>query len=353
MSKIIVMAGTGFDTMGGISSVVKVYRDAGLFQRYPIVYLATHCDGGAAAKLGAALRAYGRYLLMLLSFKVGLLHVHVASRASFWRKMPLFLLAFLFRIPTILHLHGAEFVIFYEQESGPLRRRLIRAVFNRARRVVVLSDMWKQWVESIGVRAPVQAIYNPVMLPPATEWSARASGQLLFLGRLGKRKGTYDLVDALARLPAAPEALLGGDGETAQTTDYARQRGLGDKVRMLGWVGPEQKAGLLASATIYVLPSYNEGLPMSLLEAMAAGMPVLSTTVGGIPEAVSDGVEGFLVQAGDIDALSARLEQLLADPALAQRMGAAARRKVETTFASGAVLPRIEQLYQELGFARA
>jgi len=353
MSKVIVMAGTGFDTMGGISSVVKVYRDAGLFQRYPIVYLATHRDGGAAAKLGAALGAYGRYLLMLLTFRVGLLHVHVASRASFWRKTPLFLLAFLFRVPAILHLHGAEFVIFYGQECGPLRRRFIRAIFNGTRRVVVLSDMWKQWVESIGVTTPVHAIYNPVLLPAATDWSARAAGQLLFLGRLGKRKGTYDLVDALARLPAAPQALLGGDGETEQTADYARQRGLGEQVKLLGWVGPEQKAGLLASASIYVLPSYNEGLPMSLLEAMAAGMPVLSTPVGGIPEAVSDGVEGFLVEAGDVGALAARLEQLLSDPALAQRMGAAARRKVETTFASGAVLPRIEQLYQELGFARA
>jgi glycosyltransferase involved in cell wall biosynthesis len=102
---------------------------------------------------------------------------------------------------------------------------------------------------------------------------------------------------------------------------------------------------------LYALPSYNEGLPMSVLEAMAAGLPVLATPVGGIPEAVSDGVEGFLVAPGDVAALAARLAQLLQDDGLAQRMGAAARRKVETTFSSQAVLPHVEKMYQELGFA--
>lgn len=89
---------------------------------------------------------------------------------------------------------------------------------------------------------------------------------------------------------------------------------------------------------------------MSVLEAMAAGLPVLATPVGGIPEAVADGVEGFLVAPGDVDALAARLAQLLEDDALARRMGEAARRKVESTFCSDAVLPQLERLYRELGF---
>lgn len=92
---------------------------------------------------------------------------------------------------------------------------------------------------------------------------------------------------------------------------------------------------------------------MSVLEAMAAGMPILSTPVGGIPEAITDGVEGFLVSPGDVAALAARLQQLLQDDALAARMGAAARRKVELCFSSQAVLPRVQAMYQELGFIQA
>ncbi|MES2159785.1 MAG: glycosyltransferase family 4 protein [Pseudomonadota bacterium] len=356
MKKIIVMAGTDPATMGGIASVVNVYRAAGLFARYPITYLATHCDGGAGAKLGRMLRAYLRYLWLLCRGRVGLLHVHVASRASFWRKCPLFLLAFVWRVPAILHLHGAEFAVFYGQECGPLRRALVRGVFNRCSQVVVLSGQWQQWVQGIGVTAPVRAVYNPVLLPPAaSDWGARQAGQLLFLGRLGPRKGSYDLLAAIARVVAAQPALtalLGGDGELAQTAARADALGIAAHVKLLGWVGGADKQALLDQAMVYVLPSYNEGLPMSVLEAMAAGMPVISTPVGGIPEAVSDGVEGYLVAPGDVAALAERIERLLTEPGLAERMGAAARRKVATTFSAEAVLPRIEELYQQLGWGR-
>jgi len=350
--KKILMLGTDLATKGGIASVVQVYRDGGMFARYPITYLATHCDGGALAKLRKMCQAYLQFLPQLLGGRIALLHIHVASRASFWRKSVFFWLARLFRVPTILHLHGAEFAVFYGQESGPLRRWLIRAVFNQSSRIVVLSQSWKAWVQSLGTRAPVTAIYNPVILPAQTaSWSARDPGRVLFLGRLGERKGSYDLLEALARLAplhAGLRAALGGDGEVEQTAARAAELGIADRVQLLGWVRAEQKEAQLEQAGIYALPSYNEGLPMSVLEAMAAGMPVLATPVGGIPEAVTDGVEGLLVPPGDVAALAQGLGRLLADPALAQRMGTAARHKVEACFSSAAVLPQVERLYQEL-----
>ncbi|WP_395406744.1 glycosyltransferase family 4 protein [Pseudoduganella sp. UC29_106] len=353
--KKIVMLGTGLDTMGGIASVVRVYQEAGLLRRYGIRYIATHCDGGKLRKFRAMAGAYVAFLGMLLRGQVGLLHVHVASRASFWRKSGFFALAFAFGIPAILHLHGAEFAQFYGEECGPLRKRIVRGIFDRCRRVVVLSDAWKRWVQGVSKNPHVEAIYNPVLLPPsAVAWTARQPGAVLSLGRLGKRKGSYDLLEAAARvLPSAPavELRLGGDGELDAVRARAAQLGMADHLNLLGWVNGERKEQQLAGAMLYALPSYNEGLPMSVLEAMAAGLPVLATPVGGIPEAVSDGVEGFLVEPGDVEALAARLAQLLQDEALAQRMGAAARHKVETTFSSQAVLPRVEKMYQELGFA--
>jgi glycosyltransferase involved in cell wall biosynthesis len=353
--KKIVMLGTGLDTMGGIASVVRVYQEAGLLRRYGVRYIATHCDGGKLRKLRAMLGAYAAFIGMLLRGQVGLLHVHVASRASFWRKSGFFALAFALRIPAILHLHGAEFAQFYGEECGPLRRRMIRAIFDRCQRVVVLSDAWKRWVQGVSRNPHVEAIYNPVLLPPAAvAWTARQRGAVLSLGRLGKRKGSYDLLEAAARvLPAAPgvELRLGGDGELDAVRARAAQLGMAGHLNLLGWVNGERKEQQLSAAMLYALPSYNEGLPMSVLEAMAAGLPVLATPVGGIPEAVSDGVEGFLVAPGDVAALAARLAQLLQDDGLAQRMGAAARRKVETTFSSQAVLPHVEKMYQELGFA--
>ncbi len=349
----IVMLGTRFDTMGGISSVVNVYRDGGLFERCPITYLTTHCDGGAGRKLSIFLRALTRFAVLLLTGKVDLLHVHMSSRASFWRKACFLLPAYAFHIPTILHLHGSEFAVFYEQECGFMARRLIRFVFNSASRVVVLSVVWQRWVQGISNNLNVITIYNPVMTPrQPRQWANRTPGVVLFLGRLGKRKGVYDLLAAAQQVAAHYPELrlrLGGDGELEQVADDAQERELGERVELLGWVKGADKERHLGEAWLYALPSYHEGLPMSILEAMAAGLPILSTPIAGIPEAVTDGVEGFLVPPGDIAALTARLQQLLAEPGLACRMGDAARRKVETTFSSETILPQIEHLYAELG----
>ncbi len=350
--KKIVMLGTRLDTMGGISAVVNVYRAAGLFERFPILHIPTHCDGSAFQKLKTMLFALLRICPLLLTGQIALIHIHVASRASFWRKLNFFLLAFVFRVPTILHLHGAGFQVFFEQECGNFRQRIVRAVFNRVSRVVVLSIGWQAWVQSMCANPHVMVIYNPVQMPAAFAWDNRKAGETLFLGRLGQRKGTYDLLDAVAKVCLTQPQLhlmLGGDGEQEQVQQRAIALGIGSHIEMLGWVRGEDKERVLAASMLYVLPSYHEGLPMSILEAMATGLPILSTTVGGIPDAVTDGIEGFLVEAGDVSALADRMQRLLADPVLARRMGEAARRKVESTFSSQAVLPHIERLYTDLG----
>jgi glycosyltransferase involved in cell wall biosynthesis len=353
-NKRIVMLGTRYDTMGGISAVVNVYRAAGLFERFSIQYLTTHCDGSAASKIRILLRALATFFSLLIMGRIGLMHVHMSSRASFWRKCLFVLPAFALRVPTIIHLHGSEFAVFYEKECNSLSKRFVRFVFNSASRIVVLSSAWQEWVSGMCTNPKVEAVYNPVLVPEQpSPWSARSNGEVLFLGRLGKRKGSYDLVDAAAQLHASNDQfrlLMGGDGDVKEISARATSLGMGDNVKLLGWVRGLDKEQYLSSARIYVLPSYHEGLPMSVLEAMAAGLPVISTPIGGIPEAVSDGVEGFLVPPGDIEMLADRLERLLNDDELAKRMGAAARDKVVTTFSADAVLPRVEQIYNELGF---
>lgn len=353
--KKILMIGTHPDTMGGVSSVVNVYRDAGVFARHPIKYLASHRDGSPAAKLAAFGGAVVRFAGMLLARRVALIHVHMASRGSFWRKCVFMLGARLCGVPSILHLHGAEFHVFYEQECGPWRRRLIRSIFDHAGHVIVLSETWRKWVRGISINPNLSVIYNPVTVPqPAPDWARRVPGRTLFFGRVGARKGTYDLLQAAAVIKDAHLSLhIGGDGEVAKATAAAAELGLASQVQLLGWVRGDTKRDALAEAMIYALPSYNEGLPMSVLEAMAAGLPILSTPVGGIPEAVSDGVEGFLVPPGDVPALAARWQQLLNDEGLARRMGEAARRRVEQSFSAEAVLPQVERLYQTMGAGQA
>lgn len=346
-----VMIGTAINTRGGVSAVVGVLKGAGLFDRCGVMYLSTHRDGGAGTKLAALVRAWFCYVGLLLGGKVALLHAHTASRASFWRKSLFILPAFLARVPVVLHLHGAEFQVFYEKECSVWARRYVHWVFQRVSQVVVLSESWKRWVRSSFPSARVRVIPNPLFVPELSTKTVRASCTLLFLGRLGERKGVYDLLRAVAALiPDYPDlrVLLGGDGDLEAVRSQADALGIGGHVELLGWVKGAEKSRLLNAASVYVLPSYNEGLPMSVLEAMAHGLPVIATPVGGISEAISDGVEGFLVVPGDQAALADRLRRLLTSEQLRRRMGEAAKKKVERLFSTEVVVPQFEALYRDL-----
>lgn len=348
--KKIVMIGTRFETMGGISSVVNVYREAGFFDRHPIIYLSSHGDGGKFLKLRLLLNAFFKLLFVLVKMDAAVVHLHMSSRASFWRKSIYFLVSKFFRVPVIVHLHGGEFAIFYEKEVGSLARRFIRWVYDRSDAVIVLSDTWKQWIGSISNNKNVVAIYNPVVLPKEIPGaSGRHKGAVLFLGRLGKLKGTYDLVRALSQIDAQWSATLAGDGDIDQIAKLSVELGVSDRINLTGWIRGAQKTELLREAQVYVLPSYNEGLPMSLLEAMGYGLPVITTPVGGIPEAVTEGVDGYLVKAGDVDAIREKLAYLIANPEVARAMGEEARKKVESRFSVEKILPQIEAVYRRLG----
>jgi glycosyltransferase involved in cell wall biosynthesis len=351
MSRHIVMLGTDFHTKGGISSVVNVYRESGLFSRFPVVYLASHADGSAWLKIRYFIVAWVRFMGMLLRGRVAAVHAHVSTDVSFWRKLLFLMPAFAARVPAILHLHGADFDTWYEA-SSPWRKRIVRATFDRASSIIVLSRSWQEWARTITRNPAIVAIYNPVRMPERADFSLREPACVLFLGQLGNRKGTYDLLQAAARVVNKHPGLklvMAGDGELGRVRDEVARLGLQDHVEVLDWVSGARKAALLERAAIYALPSYCEGLPMSVLEAMAVGLPIVCTPVGGVPEAITDGLEGLLVVPGDVDALSQALDALLSQLDLRRQMGEAARSKVVNTFSAACVLPQLEAVYRKLG----
>ncbi len=351
--KKIIMLGTAFDTMGGIPTVVNVYREAGLFELWPILYISTHRDGSRVIKLYTFLLAIFRFIIVLASGSVGLVHAHTASRSSFWRKSIFFILCFIFKRPVIFHLHGAEFKMFYDLEASKTTKFIIRFILNRMAVIIVLSPQWAEIMSNISENKNIVKIYNPIQVDiKHSEAPVKENYTLLFLGRFGKRKGIFDLLKAFSdvhkRVPNI-ELLCGGDGDLAGVEQMAKELLLGDRVHILGWVTGEAKIDLFSTADIYILPTYNEGLPMGILEAMASGLPVVSTPVGGIPDAIEDGVEGFLIQPGDVDALAEAIEKLLTDGELREKMGRAAQQKVIDCFTPERILPQLEALYSKFG----
>jgi glycosyltransferase involved in cell wall biosynthesis len=349
----VVMLGTDLTTHGGISSVVATYRAHGLFDRWPIHYVATHRDGSRLAKLGTALRALAAMLALVVRQRRAVLHVHAASRASFWRKCVFMAIGLAAGWQLVFHLHGGGFARFYG-ERGPVGRAIVRFFLNRAAYVIVVSERWRAWVLGIAQRPRIVCVPNPVSLPAAVSRS-REPGLVVFSGRCEASKGIFDLLEAAGMLRAQVPGLrieCAGDGDLGKVRRYAESMNLGARVKLRGWLGKPAAAQLLGRASVFVLPSYAEGLPMSLLEAMAAGCPVVATAVGGIPDLVTDGVDGLLVPPGDPEALADALQQLLQDRAFAARLGNAARETVANRYAAERSLERLEQVYSGLGVCR-
>lgn len=167
------------------------------------------------------------------------------------------------------------------------------------------------------------------------------------VGRLAPIKRYQDLIAAVARLPRPDVVcLLVGDGpEAAALAAAARLAGLGDRVRFLGW--REDIPRILAALSVFVLPSANEGMGRVIVEAMAAGVPVIATRVGGIPSVLPDGECGLLVEPEDVAGLSGAIGKLLADGALAARMGAAGRRRAPA-YGVEAMVEKLDGLYREI-----
>jgi colanic acid/amylovoran biosynthesis glycosyltransferase len=185
----------------------------------------------------------------------------------------------------------------------------------------------------------------------------REPGLLLHVGRLVEKKGTKVLIEALARVADAKMIVI-GDGPL-RTALERQARELGDRVRFLGELPSDEVAQWMRRASVLAAPSVTatdgdaEGLPNVVVEAAASGLPVVGTRHSGIPEAIEDGVTGFLVPEGNAEALAARLSELLGSESLRREMGVAARRLAERKFNRQTLTARLESIYDQVaGFGR-
>jgi glycosyltransferase involved in cell wall biosynthesis len=278
------------------------------------------------------------------------LHVHTSAGAGFWRDCAFMAAGLAARCPVVMHLHGGGFDTFFDRAGAG--QSVVRYFLERAACVAVPSQRMAGWLHSVSPAIGSTFLPSPVLVGPAQP-STRPN-LILFLGRLHAGKGIFDLLDAVSQLRAAvPDVRLvcAGAGERVAVAQYAEHLGIGEAVKFTGWVGPSGKRALLESAAAYALPSYDEGMPVSLLEAMAAGVPVVASPVGGIPEVVADGTSGLLAAPGDVATLQRHLRRLLLDRALGERIGAAGRETVRARFAAERALPKLEELYAGIGLA--
>jgi len=348
----ILMVGTALGGRGGVTAVVEVLRAAGLFEREGVAYVATHAAGGRLAKLGAALRGLWQAARICLRTRPAIVHVHAASHASFLRKSLVLLLGRLVGARTIFHLHGGGFRRFAQHDAGPLLRRWIRHTLEASTRVIALSGAWAGFVREVAPRARVEVVPNAVPLPALDSRRGRPEpGRILFLGRITPGKGVGELLEAAAALAARHPALrlvLAGEGELAWARRRAAELGVAERLELPGWLDGAACEAELARAWLFCLPSHAEGLPMAMLEAMAAACPVVASSVGAIPEALRGGADGVLVAPRDAGALAGAIGRVLGDAGLRAQLARAGRARIETTYSTDIVCGRLAAIYQQL-----
>lgn len=340
---------------GGISAIICTFLSSNSLHQYDITYFSTSSKGNLVHKLVSMSINPLRFLVYLVLNDVHILHIHTASWLSFYRKTIYILIGKLLRRKIILQIHGAEFNKFYSWGPG-FNRKIISRVLNSVNLILALSERRANDVMEKTENRNIKMIFNPVNTSIFTSHSYKSKigkkpKKVLFMGKLCERKGIYDLLETVPlvvkKFPNV-KFMLCGDGEIANCRQICEQIGITPYVEILGWTTGNDKVRVLRNAYIFVLPSYDEGLPVAILEAMSTGLPIISTRVGGIPDIIRDGVNGFLLEPGDIPGIADRIIKLLNEENLKQKIGKNNFIQARECFDVNVVGKQLSQIYREL-----
>jgi len=255
---------------------------------------------------------------------------------------------------VLLQLHGGDFDTWYASRSR-IAQQSIRFALRAPAELLVLSEYWRVFVASLVSNRRLRVVPNGVRVDEALPHAGGPSPELVVatIGALGTRKGHFDIIDAAALLRDEPvrfvlvgEDELGGEGERLRA--HARGLGVAAKIELPGAVIGRAKWELLARSDVFLLPSTGENMPNAILEAMAAGLPVVCTPVGAMPEMLGEGA--LYVPSRDSGAIASALRRL-ADAELRANMGQANRRRAEARFSFDAVAATLDAIYSQTGVA--
>lgn len=340
---------------GGIASVVNGYRSYDFGKDFKIIYVESYKDGGKLTKATKAIQGYFNFIRVLLLNDIDIVHIHSSFGPSFYRKIPFILLADMAKIPIINHIHGADFDLFYSTASTR-KKHLIHNIYNRCSKIIALSDEWKKRLSQIVPENKIVVIenYSTVKENAVNDRQNKTvSNNILFLGELGKRKGCYDIPDVAAnvvkKIPNVKFILagVGSEKDERQIKDKIQQLGLAGNFCFPGWVRGQEKEKLLNVADIFFLPSYNEGMPMSILDAMGYALPIVSSNVGGIGRIVKNGINGYCLEAGSIVAMSNAIIDILTDCDKLKRYGNASY-EIAKQYSLDAHVGILKSVYEEV-----
>ncbi len=344
----VLMLGPDRSVHGGISAMVNTYYAAGLQTKVQLKYIGTMKEGSKLRKLIVAGLAYFEFVRIVNGYDI--VHVNCSSDNSFLRKSYFVRTAKRRGKKIVLHQHGGDFKNYFENQVSEKRRRYMREILDMADVMLVLTDSWKEYFGKLTDPGKIFVMPNGILTregPPSE--GQHSLNKILFLGRICRDKGIGELLSAMDRIhEIRPEAVLyiGGIFEEAGYLSEIEKRSL--YVKHLGWVDGEAKKKAFAECGILALPSYYEGLPVTVIEGMYAGLVPVATRVGGIPEVVSDGLDGVLIEPRDAQGLAEALLKVMNKEIDAQSFVRSGREKVLEKYSAERIVDRIAEIYQSV-----
>lgn len=352
----VLMVGVDRTSVGGMLTVVENYLNDDKFcDATKLVYIPSVVNSSVVRKILFFIIALVKIIFCILVSRIDLVHIHMAERTSVYREGLIARFAKLLGCKVIIHMHGANIETWYNHKTK--RGKKIASYFiDAADKVIVLGYNWVPFMETIvSNKNKVVVVYNSVPAIPYNSYSNK-SHDIIFLGMLIQRKGIEDLLLAFANiLPKIPENIclkLYGDDKNKNIKELISQNNLEKRAFFCGWLTNDKKSDVFKKTLLNILPSYNEGLPMTILETMSYGIPNISTEIAAIPELIENGKNGILIEPGNVAALENAMLFLLNDSAKLQEFSENAYHTIKGKFTVEKHLKTIFSLYESLLYGK-
>lgn len=343
----ILMVGTATSVKGGMTSVARNYIDHAKGENYEIRYIPDYITASKPIQIAYFIYRYFQIFSLLAFGKYDMVHLHTTEKGSTIRKGLISCLARLFNVPYIIHLH-LEYRQFYD--SLPRFAKLIvRKFFQKSACNIMLSEDMAGCIREIAPDTKICVIPNGVNVPNENPYNPQAQN-VLFLGCLCDRKGIWDVLECIKKLDSTLDKdvkfMLCGDGEIEKVKRKIELLEISHRISHIGWINEGEKQAIFKSSALNILPSYQEGLPMTILETMAYGIPNISTNISGIPSIIHDGENGLLIEPGDVDALADKIAKLMSNDKLRQKFSENAYNLIKQKYSISQMIDKTEAIYE-------
>lgn len=308
----VLMVGVDSDRIGGMWSVAEAYINNEEYKQYVnLNYIATSTGGTKIKRIHKMFSGYMKIIASLFKNDIDIVHIHMAEKGSVFRKGIVIKIAKWFKVKTVVQIHAGPIMDWYTtlNENNKVR---VKRIFNSADKILALGEYWKEQLCEIVPKDKINVLYNGTDCSDNNRYNKDGS-YITFLGMITRKKGAYDLIDAINSintiLPNDIKVLLCGFDPEDAAKKYVERRGLNKRILFPGWIDKVTKNKIFNNTCLCVLPSYFEGLSMTVIESIAYGIPIVATNISTMPEILGDKIH--MIEAGDVNDLAKDIQYLM------------------------------------------